>query len=250
MPIPSPLIAKSDTVEANKNGCAARTKHTVLFSCSWGDENADKTVALVGASHDTQWQTVVVSAARASGANTETYLKNACPFGNASDASRDVIAGCEQWSEQLISALLEDPPDVVVTIATSREDGRETIPDWKREYFDRLLSAGVTVIGIRDNPVLDEPGPACVESGFPERCAVASQDMFVGLDELKIPTDPDFVFVDLADVYCPGGVCSVLSGPILMYQDTAHLTETWTLEHGQVLSKTIAGALATNKRSR
>ena len=242
--VPSPLIAKSDTTEANKNGCAARTKHTDLFSCTWGkNPDSDLTVALVGASHDTQWLTVVTQAADTAGAKTVSYLKNSCPFGNVGGADRNVVAGCETWSQQLLEELLSDPPAVLVTIATSRESGEEEIPAWKREYFDLLLAEGVSIVAIRDNPTFELGGPECVESGDPSICSFPQEDQFATLEDLDVPSDDAFYFVDLLQEYCPGGICSPLTSPVLGYYDSAHLTETWTLEHGSAVESAIAVAL-------
>lgn len=242
--IPAPIIAKADTTEANRNGCAAWSMDTTLFSCSWGNSSdPSPIVALVGASHDTQWLTVVVEAADSAGAQTISYLKNACPFGNVSEATRDIARGCEKWSDQLIDELLRHPPDVVVSIATSWDDGIEAIPDWKREYFELLMEAGTIVVGIRDNPSFATAGPTCVESGDLSECTTTADESFRPLEELGLPPDPKFIFVDLEPNYCPNGICSALQSPLLGYSDTDHLTETWTLMNGAHLADAIRSAL-------
>ena len=186
----------------------------------------------VGGSHAAQWITPVLEGVEEAGANVVSYTMNSCTFGDVGSMSQEFKPACEAWDEALLPALLADPPDLVVMVATRFVDGQEEFPEGYGTYIEALADAGIPVLGLRDNPTFPHKPPVCVEARGAKACQVLREQMCGPVGELGLLEVSSFTFVDLTDVYCPGEVCPVVQGDVLIYRDSAHLTATWVSENG------------------
>lgn len=237
--VPSTLIVADDNSEAYRNGCHQDQFNPEVIICIWGDETADTTVAIVGASHDTQWIDSLAALGKAQGFRLVSMTKSACSFGEMAQADYEVTDSCIQWADDVLNRLLASPPALVVTTATRVGEDGESVPGWKRTYFEALSEAGTPVLGVRDNPWFGFVVPDCVDMLGADACAVPRRDVLNPLDELGVPNLPHFTFLDTADDYCSAELCPAVSEGVLIYRDTNHLTTTWTMLHGDRLGDAI-----------
>ena len=240
---PSPHLAKNDKPFTADYDCHQNPTDPEMIVCEWGNPGSDTVIAVVGGSHENQWTDVALVAAEETNSKLLTITKSNCSFGFRSKSTTAVDESCETWSQTVLNQLLEDPPDVVLGMATRREQGREGVPEWKADYIKELLGAGIAVVGVRDNPTFEEDPPACVELRDPKECGMAADSWYA--EELVIPADLDdplFTFVDMSPIFCPDGYCSVVQGSTLVYRDNNHLTRTWTLQHGQPVLNALLSA--------
>lgn len=238
--VPAPIYARDDIVDSYTNGCHQTITDPEVIPCVSGEEGAAARVALVGGSHSLQWLNVVREVAANHDAEVVSMTKSACVFGDVAALNSDEYhPSCKEWSSNVLAELLGNPPDAVITIATRQIDGREEIPDGYRVYFDALSSAGIPVVGIRDNPWFDDDIPPCIELRGAAECGIDRTSFYREITALDVPELDQFTFVDTADDYCTATECGVIDGAVLMYRDRHHLTGTWTLQHGQ----RVAGAL-------
>lgn len=166
-----------------------------------------------------------------------------CTFGDVGSMSQEFKPACEAWDEALLAALLADPPDLVVMVATRFVDGQEEFPEGYGTYIEALADAGIPVLGLRDNPTFPHKPPVCVEARGAKACQVLREQMCGPVGELGLLEVSSFTFVDLTDVYCPGEVCPVVQGDVLIYRDSAYLTETWVSENGFPVAEAVRLAL-------
>ncbi len=230
--VPSTAIARLDRSVAYERECQQGTRWSKVITCVWGDESSDTTIALVGASRDTQWIDLVAETADDLGVRLETITKGSCPFGDMTAADFEVHPSCPTWMASVMAQLLADPPDLLITMATRSADGVEQVPAWKLPYLEQVTAAGIPVLGLRDNPNFGFRVPSCIDDRGVELCAVQRADKLTPLGELDIPELPLFTFLDTADDYCTAEICPAVRDGVLVSWDGAHLTRTWTLVNG------------------
>lgn len=242
--VPSTAIARQDTSEAYERRCQQWPNSAEVITCVWGNESSDTTIALVGASHSTQWIDQLAATADELEVRLVSITKGACPFGDMSQADFPVDPTCPVWMEEMLGNLLDDPPDVVVTVATRSVDGVEQVPTWKLPYFQRLSAAGIPVLGIRDNPRFGFDVPACIDTLGVDACSVLRSEVLTPLAGLGIPSLPHFTFLDTADDFCTEDVCFPVRDGVLMSWDGSHLTRTWTMVNGSRVRDAINAELS------
>lgn len=241
--VPSTAIARQDLSAAYERRCQQWQNSSEVITCVWGDESSDRTIALVGASHSTQWIDQAAATANELGVRLVTMTKGACPFGDMTMADFNVDASCVPWLEAVMERLFEEPPDLVVTVVTRPMDGVEQIPAWKIPYLERLSAAGIPVLGIRDNPRFGFDVPACIDTRGVEACSVARSTVLTPLADLNVPELPHFTFLDTADDFCTDELCPPVRDGVLASWDGSHLTRTWTMVNGGTLHDALTVAL-------
>lgn len=239
-PIPAPIYARDDNVDAYSDGCHQTIRSPELISCESGVTDGSRTIVLVGGSHSLQWLDVVRGVAEETGARVVSMTKSGCVFG-AVDAFADESfhPSCAVWSAEALRSILDHPPSVVVTIGSRSINGHEEIPDGYRVYFHELAKAGIPVLALRDNPWFPNDAPVCVDVFGESDCSIDRDAVYGDLSALDVPVVPGFTFLDTADDYCDGQTCGVTQGDILMYRDSNHLTRTWTLLYGDHVASAL-----------
>ena len=246
--VPSIDIARQDATMAYERRCQQWQKPSEVITCLWGNESSDTTIALVGASHSTQWIDQAAATADELGVKLVTMTKGACPFGDMTQVEFTVDPSCAPWDEAVLQQLLDDPPDLVITIVTRAVDGVEQVPAWKTAYLKQLSAAGIPVLGIRDNPRFGFDVPTCIETKGVDACAVQRSAVLSPIDELNVPELEHFTFLDTADDFCTRDICPAVRDGVLISRDGSHLTRTWTMVNGDRVSEAIATALDPTRR--
>ncbi|SNU02008.1 Peptidoglycan/LPS O-acetylase OafA/YrhL, contains acyltransferase and SGNH-hydrolase domains [Ruaniaceae bacterium KH17] len=233
--IPHPSFADRDDSQIVYGGSAGcRLPGIDAYHCEWGDPEAEHTVVVVGGSHAIQWIEPVVEASEQFGARTILYGMGGCAFVDPVVDADDWpwVDDCVDWNDSTIAEILAEEPALVVTMGTTSQGRNERVTPGMISRFQALSDAGISVLGLRDNPRFGFRVPECVERDGAAACAIDRSEVFEPLESLLPPPIEGVEFMDLADLYCGETMCEVTDGFILQYQDNNHLSNTWVRERG------------------
>lgn len=238
-PIPkdAPLQSMFASWGTGCKGSYALTREELNISCGYTKNASDDAplIAVVGSSHALQKSIVVNEISQRVGANQLNLLETGCPYPFATPEGflNDRKKRCIAFSENATAEILAAKPSTVFIISTTTEATAEgeTADPGLDETLQKLTDAGIQVIGIRDNPRFASDMYHCaMNAQNPDDCAEPIEAKY-GED----PAAPIFAkyadrgayLIDLKDVYCPDGKCSVIQGNVYMYADSNHLTNVY-----------------------
>ena len=240
--VPDPLVAGEDYTQ-----CTQVIESNEVRSCTYGKQDSDIVVALVGDSHANQWVPGLSKVAEKNGWALVEYTKAACSFSDVPIATKDQkpYPGCNEWSAAVLERLTTtDKPTMVITAQNSkgvfvngelRYDpvGRSALAAGLRRYYEALGKAGVPVLVIQDSPQPAVDIPDCVAANTDKLTACAGDRAAMvppdhGSDQMEaIQGLPNVRVVDFNDAICPTDKCAPVIGNVLLYRDNSHLTGTY-----------------------
>jgi peptidoglycan/LPS O-acetylase OafA/YrhL len=259
---PNPLAAIKDVPGLYDEGCQTAQDSAEVNVCTYGPDDADFTVAVVGDSKAAQWVPAMEVLASEKKWKVTTYTKSACPF---VDASVTLQGGpyetCREWGKDVLSRLTgDDKPDVVLTASmrrtalesdTGSDTSEEAMVAGLESYWQQLRDAGVTVVGLADTPQTGGEVYTCVANNFEDDVSKCAYDRKTGIadsgvsvqrtaaEKAKIP------FIDLTNFICPEGkTCPPIIGNILIYRQGSHITKTYVESLAPVLGSALESAVA------
>lgn len=233
---PSLRGADADLPVVYAQGCHLDWEQSEPQPCELGVVDSDRTMALFGDSHAAQWVPALEAYARDRGVRLETQTKRSCPSVDMpKDNEGNPFTACDDWREQVIDALNDAPPDLIV-IANSRDHrpsaGGSALEAWN-EGLERTLSAlpeESQVVVIADTPLFDETPSFCL-SGHLDDAEACARPRREALDEPWRDAEEQTAlangaaYVDLNRYLC-SDVCGLIIGPYLLYRDRNHLSTT------------------------
>lgn len=248
--VPDPAVAIKDVPLTNKDGCnvydPVKSPDT---GCTYGDLGAERTLAIVGDSHASQYVDPLASIGVRNGWKVRAMVRNGCPFTAAPPASKDtVFNNCPDQNRASLRKLLRLKPDMVV-VAGMTPAGYKSALGWEWKSDRELVSgytkmlrplteAGIEVAVILDSPFPDFSVPDCVERSGPAapNCSVADEPDRGQEDPLRVAAREvgSVAVVDLGSYFCRNGSCPPVIGNMLVYRDN-HLTATF--------ARTLSGPL-------
>jgi peptidoglycan/LPS O-acetylase OafA/YrhL len=256
--VPDPLEATGDVPDLYADGCQQDVTSAEPVSCSYGHDDADTTVALVGDSKAAQWAPALQVLAEQNGWRVTTFTKSRCSFTSAPvTVDGDVYDSCTEWNLNVIAQLTgPDRPDYVVTSGgrstaladddAAEEAGLAAMVAGLEESWDALLDAGVGVVVLEDTPATGINVYECV-SEHPQnlrRCTYSREDSEGSGGALAqreaAGSRQDVAYVDLNDAVCPTAQCAPVIGNVLVYRQGSHLTSTYV----ETLAPRLGAALA------
>ena len=262
--LPSNLRPALDAAAAStpilySDGCMHRVVQETVQDCVFGPEGGTRRVALFGDSHAAQWFPALLRIAEGRGdARIATYTKTSCPAVEVTVLDQNVpYLPCDRWREAVLQTLEADPPDVVVISSYAHYDlaGVDDAdrPDaWAKgmsETVTRLRQAGSQVLVIADTPMF-LGAPATCAAQFPSdllNCAIAPAEAFDGPfaeAEARAAQDAGAFDVDLRPYLCDEKLCPIVTGDLLLYRDTHHLSVEAVEHLAPALEPAVAEALA------
>ena len=186
-------------------------------------------------SHALQKTEALKGISKQAGANQLNLLLTGCPypFTQPENTVNGFMKRCIPFTENATAEILAAKPTTVFIISTTTATTAEgeTVDPGLDETLRKLTDAGIQVIGIRDNPRFASDMYMCaMKAKNIDDCAEPIEAKY-GED----PAAPIFAKyadrgayqIDLKDVYCPDGKCSVLQGNVYMYADSNHLTNVY-----------------------
>lgn len=248
--IPDPAVATKDVPLTNKDSCNVYDPvKSSDAACTYGDSGAQRTLAIIGDSHASQYVDPLASIGVRNGWKVRAMVRNGCPFTAAPPASKDtVFSNCPEQNQASLRKLLRLKPDMVVVAGMTPAGYRSALGwEWKS---DRELVSGYTAMlrpllkaGIKVAVILDTPFPAfsvpdCVERSGPAapNCAVPHEPDRSQEDPLRVAAQEvgGVAVVDLGSYFCRNDSCPPVIGNMLVYRDN-HLTATF--------ARTLSGPL-------
>ncbi|MFC9664533.1 acyltransferase family protein [Nocardia sp. NPDC127606] len=243
---PTVFAAPTEVPPPTADGCIADWDTREVVTCSYGDTDADRTLALVGSSHAEHWLPALQVLATEHSFRIQVYLKMGCPLTLADDATYkgEPIPDCRDWSAEVIDRLDADRPDWVFTTGTRpRDEGGDETPTDYLHVWAALSDRGLNVVAVRDTPWLRRgtvryKATDCLAGGGNRTsCGMRRED---ALDPVNPGLEPASAFpsvfpIDLTDAVCEPTLCAVAEGNILIYHDEHHLTASY--------SRSLAGPL-------
>ncbi|PTL73479.1 acyltransferase [Rathayibacter caricis DSM 15933] len=254
----SPGLAEADesTSEVHRNGCHISDAATVTVNnCLFGDTTSSTEVALFGDSHAAHWFGGLDAWADRSSVAVRSYTKVGCPSVPVLvlDASTPYTE-CTEWRDDVIDRLVDDPPDVVLLSNTNRlafVDDEQRIDTWTASVADLAirLPASTHVVMLANTPELPEDAPRCLSAHLDDAaaCGIPRAN---ALDQAWIDAERDAAvragmrYADLNDYFCSAARCEEIVGGVLLYRDTSHLTEDWSIAMQDALGAAITPALS------
>lgn len=191
-----------------------------------GPQNATKTIAVIGNSHARQLTAPVLEIGKESGWRVVSINRGGCNYGVRNELRDN---SCNTWNELVRDYLLSETPDVVFMPSTQTRfdsDNEEVVIDLE-ESVQELTNAGITVVGVRDNPRYEFSPVDCVYRNGAESadCSDAVGEKLADENPGDIlPDDPRYFSMDLSPVYCPDGQCPAVIGRIYVYMDNNHIS--------------------------
>ncbi|MEJ2886616.1 SGNH hydrolase domain-containing protein [Actinomycetospora aeridis] len=240
---PGPMARDADWAPGGTR-CATSGLDPALQLCGEQMANPAFRVVVVGDSHIEQLLPALRPIVRERRGEVVTMLRGACPFSTTSDTVLG-DAGCTEWNRAAMAEIVAMRPAVVVTLASRdvRSALTEETPKGFVDAWRTLDRVGVPVLAIRDNPRLPFSPTECVDArpadgdtcAAPRGPLVATRLPWTWAGDLP----QNVVTLDLSDAYCTGDVCPAVTGNVLIYLDSNHVSATF----GGTLAPFVAPAL-------
>ena len=207
------------------------------ISCGYTKNASDDAplFAVVGSSHALQKTEALKGISKQVGANQLNLLLTGCPypFTQPANTVNGFMKRCIPFSENATAEILAAKPSTVFIISTTTAATAEgeTVDPGLDETLRKLTDAGIQVIGIRDNPRFASDMYMCaMKAKNIDDCSEPVEAKYG--DDPAAPifakyADRGAYQIDLKDVYCPDGKCSVIQGNVYMYADSNHLTNVY-----------------------
>jgi peptidoglycan/LPS O-acetylase OafA/YrhL len=253
---PTVLEAKEDLPATTTDGCISDFDNVGVINCTYGDQNATRTIALAGGSHAEHWITALDLLGRLHHFKVVTYLKMGCPL---TTEERPLVMGdnrpypkCREWNKRVMPKLIADHPDYVFTTSTrpwNIKDG-DVMPAGYVGIWKALSQNRISILAMRDTPWLVRNG----KPFFPTDCLADGGDAIsCGVKRSKVLSDhnPTLDFVpqfpllkplDMSDAVCRAEYCRAVEGNVLLYHDSHHLSTTYMRTVTNELGRQIAAA--------
>lgn len=246
--LPRPVWSRRDLPDVFADGCQAGDGDTRVLSCTYGRETSSVTVTLVGSSHSAHWQPAVRRIAERRGWRLRTYTKSGClfavgPFYSDGTAAPD----CGTWNTAVIARLLDERPDLVITLG-SFGTSPERVPPGSVRQWRRLDAAGIRVLALRDTPWFPFDVPACIDRYGPDdvRCSITRP---LELEPDRRGWPKNVLYTNTRDWFCTPLLCPPVIGNILVYSDNNHLTATFSRTLDRKLAPVLDHALVGSVRT-
>ena len=244
---PGMLAVQHDTASVYSDGCYGPDVEWERANCIYGDRGSARTLALIGASHSVHWLPALDLIAKKHGWRIVVLTKSNCLFSDNDEVEDDQY--CRQWNERALAILLEDRPQVVFTTATRGVGAAEHVPPGFVGKWDKLRTAGIQVVAVRDTPWMQFWVPECLDMKRNDSAScsqakaklLAERNPVLDLDERP----PNVNFIDMTEYFCDKAICPPVIGNVIVYLDDSHITSTYSRTLAPMLSRKLAGALPT-----
>ncbi|MFC4602098.1 acyltransferase family protein [Rhodococcus kronopolitis] len=249
---PSRLVAYADVPDAAPDGCMTQPGQVDALTCTYGDPDAERSIALIGGSHAEHWLPALDVLARDHPFRIEVFVKVGCPA-KLPIGDDGWVGECEEWTLNVLAALSAKPVDFVVSTSTRpRDDGPgDQTPENYVALWRELADRGVPFVGIRDTPWLSHEGVKyraadCLSArgGDADTCGIDRGQVLAPVDPAREAAEqlPSVHLLDLSDAVCGGDRCRVVEGNVLIYRDADHLTATYVRTMAPELGRQLGPA--------
>ncbi|MFD5823572.1 acyltransferase family protein [Nesterenkonia xinjiangensis] len=181
-----------------------------------------RTVMITGGSHAGQWHHAWMMLSDTYGWELIIADKSGCRLQSTENAATNA---CAAWNENLIDAVAEREPDLVVTPGTVMDRDGEFIVDSAPERWEEIVDTGAELLLMRGTPRPSQRVADCLaEGGTPLDCG-GDPAQIAETDPLEVQDMPQGVHtVDLTEHICPERTCDAVVGNVPVWYDGSHLS--------------------------
>ena len=245
-----------------RQGCLAAPDAVRPTVCEYGDTtNPVLTVALVGDSIAGNWFPALEKIALRDHWKLVTDLHGTCPWTATLTVNNGTRhTSCYQWGAAVLHDLLTSiRPDVVITSDLPSE-GTVTHPQpgpqayaqigaGMAQYWNQLEGHGISVVAIRETPMLGFSAPDCVaqygassrKCGKPAATAIRPDPPTV---QAARQMAGKVTAIDMNTFMCEPTLCPSVVGNVLVYFDGHHMTSSYSQTLAPYLAPRLASASA------
>ena len=232
------MAAKRDNPDLYADGCHLDQTQTEPRSCSYGPEDADINVVLVGDSHSAQWLPALQDLAFKRSWRIHSFTKSACSFTDAVIlvAGREYTS-CTEWNEKVLAEIATLKPQFILMSQSrghnaygtdSPDQSLRLLSDGLVSRWRRLQGMGVQVIVVEGTPWMDRDTPDCVSSAhFTPGSCDTPLDRAYRLQDAIAEAHRKYPSVEMVSIngeICDSVRChAVLDGKVI-FRDRHHLT--------------------------
>jgi peptidoglycan/LPS O-acetylase OafA/YrhL len=263
-PILPPIVdATADMPKYWLDNCLDANLSTAEKVCTFGDtKNPALTVAMVGDSIAGNWFPALEEIALQRHWKLVTDLHGSCEWTSAmlfNEITNSQFTACHTWGQATLNSLIKTiKPNVVITSGLP-ENGTmadpapgpaafKAIGAGMAQYWTDLEKHGISVVAIKETPLIDFPVPDCIAKygqTAPE-CTVSRAK--------AIPPDPPTIraakdtggkvkVVNMDNFICGPTQCPPVVGNVLVYLDGRHLTAAYAMSLTKYLEPRLLKAL-------
>lgn len=218
--------------------------------CMYGDLQASRSIVLFGDSHAAHWFPAFAAFASSNRWKLVSRTKSGCsPYDVEWLLDGRRYHECAEWRQDVIEELRSSPPAVVVVAGrySLNQDGisPEAYTNGIRSSLGDIRAGEIVLLG--NMPVLDRDIPVCLSGNIhsPSRCAVeAKRAQIDGLRtrERAAARAHGAKYINLVSLLCPKRRCPTMSGNLLVYRDSHHLTTRFAKSLAPVVGAWISEA--------
>ena len=211
--------------------------------CSYGDPNSDFSVALFGDSHAAQWFPTLNQVATQHSWRLVPLTKTGCtPIDLITYNSLvgPTYPECRPWRERVMQRLIDENIKVVFIGYSNRLQDPNTKEPFRdsiiaagfAELIPTLQSMGISPIVITDTPYPGQDVPICLSKALtnvPSCTFLRTQGIRESRQQtnIAVAVDNGAEYLDISNWVCATEICPVISGNLLMYRDSNHITTTY-----------------------
>jgi hypothetical protein len=270
---PAPILPPPTALQLPaywQQGCLVAQASAAPIECDYGDTaHPSLTVALVGDSMAGDWFTPLQAIAVKRHWKLVIELHSICPLTAAmlvTPGTGGPYTPCHAWGKAVVHDLVTSiRPDVVITsdypgLRTVRHPAngaasQKDIGMGMATYWKQLQQHGISVVAIKESPVMGHGIPECVSKhpGDTSECAEPrSQAIKRHLPTVYATraTHGKVPLIDMNPFICGPDICSPVVGNVLVYQDSHHLTSTYALTTAPYLERRLLRVSKTLRKKR
>ncbi|MGA7053428.1 MAG: acyltransferase family protein [Mycobacterium sp.] len=238
---PTIMEIKDDVPATTRDGCISDFVNPAVVTCTYGDRDASRTIALAGGSHAEHWLPALDQLGQQHNFKVVTYLKMGCPL---STEQVPLIMGnnapypqCREWVKRTMAKLVTDRPGYVFTTSTRPWNIKpgDVMPATYVGIWQTLSDNNIPILAMRDTPWLVkngkpfDPADCLAKGGDAASCAIKRSDMLAEHNStLDFVTQfPLLKPLDMSDAICRADVCRPVEGNVLIYHGAHHLSPTY-----------------------
>lgn len=226
------IINKANINAPSLDGTSEGLEDGEIILSEYGDTNSDNSILLVGGSTNAHWEPFFSYLGKKHNFKVIVFNRTVCSIGyNPGSGSNYQV--CKDWNNKLIDSIsnIKPQPKVVVVNTSRHLDRKEFTPSGSVGSIKEVLSLGIPVIGIRINPLQDDPNGCLWRSDEASECAVSvwsSMERENPMIQIKKDQKLSGLYlVDFKNVLCTNDMCPAAFDGLLAMVDDAHLTRSY-----------------------